>query len=161
MKIFLLALIGVLCASSLQSRRNTNQSSLTKTSDASTSHKVSITFIATVKSIELLGERELKVIPVDFDSRFAVTVHIESVTPKEIPLKADTDQNFAIYSPAQLFQAVKEEAIGKKYCFKVVWNGMRSNSKFYNLTAASIVDEATVEAVVTHIQRKEEQRCAK
>ena len=161
MKIFLLALIGVLCASSLQSRRNTNQSSLTKTSDASTSHKVSITFIATVKSIEQLGERELKVIPVDFDSRFAVTVHIESVTPKEIPLKADTDQNFAIHSPAQLFQAAKEDAIGKKYRFKVVWNGMRSNSKFYNLSAVAIVDDGTAEVVMTHIQRTEEQRCAK
>jgi hypothetical protein len=144
MKIFLLVLIGVLCASALESRPNTNQSSLAKTSDTSTSHKLSIAFIATVKSIELLGERELKVIPVDFDSRFAVTVHIESVTPKEVPLKADTDQNFAIHSPAQLFQVAKEDAIGKKYRFKVIWNGMRSNSKFFNLSAVSIVDEAAV-----------------
>jgi len=161
MKIFLLVLIGILCASSRESRPDTNQSSLTKTSDASTSHEVSITFIATVKSIELLGERELKVIPVGFDSRFAVTVHIESVTPKEVPLEAETDENFAIHSPAQLFQVAKEEAIGKKYRFKVVWNGMPGNSKFYNLSAVRIVDEATAEAVVTHIQRKEEQRCAK
>jgi len=141
MKIFLLALIGVLCASSLQSRRNTNQSSLTKTSDASMSHEVSITFIATVKSIELLGERELKVIPVGFDSRFAVTVHIESVTPKEVPLEADTDEIFAIHSPAQLFQAAKEDSVGKKYRFKVVWNDVPGNSKFSNLSAVRIVDE--------------------
>ena len=161
MKIFLLMLIGVPCASSLESLPHTNQSSFSETSDTSTSHKVSITFIATVKSIEQLGERELKVIPVDFDSRFAVTVHIESVTPKEVPLKADTDQNFAIHSPAQLFQAAKEDAIGKKYRFKVVWNGMRSNSKFYNLSAVAIVDDGTAEVVMTHIQRTEEQRCAK
>lgn len=109
--------------------------------DQSTIHKVTITFAGTVKSVEMLGDRELKVIPVDFDSRFAVTVHIESVTPKEVPLKADTDQNFAIHSPAQLFQAAKEEVIGKKYRFKVVWNGMRSNSKFYDLSAVRIVDE--------------------
>jgi hypothetical protein len=141
MKIFLLVLIGILCASSRESRPNTNQSSLTKTSDASTSRKVSITFIATVKSIELLGERELKVIPVDFDSRFAVTIHIESVTPKEVPLKADTDENFAIHSPAQLFQVSKEDSVGKKYRFKVVWNGMPGNSKFSNLSAVRIVDE--------------------
>ena len=141
MKIFLLVLIGILCASSRESRPNTNQSSLTKTSDASTSRKVSITFIATVKSIELLGERELKVIPVDFGSRFAVTIHIESVTPKEVPLKADTDENFAIHSPAQLFQVSKEDSVGKKYRFKVVWNGMPDNSKFYNLSAVRIVDE--------------------
>jgi len=88
-----------------------------------------------------LGERELKVIPVDFDSRFAVTIHIESVTPKEVPLKADTDENFAIHSPAQLFQVSKEDSVGKKYCFKVVWNGMPDNSKFYNLSAVRIVDE--------------------
>jgi hypothetical protein len=143
MKIFLLVLIGVLCASSRESRPNTNQSSLTKTSDASTSQKVSITFIATVKSIELLGERELKVTPVDFDSRFAVTVHIESVTPKEVPLKADTDENFAIHSPAQLFQVAKDDSVGKKYRFKVVWTGMPDNAKFDNLSAVSIVNEAT------------------
>jgi hypothetical protein len=137
MKIFLLVLIAVLCGS----LRESTQSSLT--SHASASHKVSITFIATVKSIEMLGERELKVIPVDFDSRFAVTVHIESVTPKDVPLEADTDQNFGIHSPAQLFPDTKEEAIGKNYRFKAVWNGMGTNSKFYNLTAVSIAHEPT------------------
>ena len=141
MKIFLLVLIGVLCATSREPQPNASQSSSTETPDASTHHKVSITFIATVKSIEMLGERELKVIPVGFDSRFAVTVHIESVTPKEVPLKADTDEIFTIHSPAQLFQAVKEDTIGKKYRFKVVWNGMPGNSKFYNLSAVRIVDE--------------------
>ena len=143
MKIFLLVLLGVLCASSRESRPDTNQSSLTKTSDASMSHEVSITFIATVKSIELLGERELKVIPVGFDSRFAVTVHIESVTSKEVPLEADTDENFAIHSPAQLFQVAKEDSVGKKYRFKVVWNDVPGNSKFSNLSAVRIVDEGS------------------
>ena len=145
MKIFLLVLIGVLCASSIQSLPNINQSSPTETSESSTSHKVPITFIATVKSIELLGETELKVIPVDLDSRFAVTVHIESVTPKEVPLKADTDQDFAIHSPAQLFHAAKEESISKKYRFKIVWNGLRSSSTFSELSAVPIVDETTLD----------------
>jgi hypothetical protein len=92
-----------------------------------------------------LGETELKVIPVDLDSRFAVTVHIESVTPKEVPLKADTDQDFAIHSPAQLFHAAKEETIGKKYRFKIVWNGLRSSSTFSELSAVPIVDETTLD----------------
>jgi hypothetical protein len=118
-----------------------NDGPATDSSDQSTTHTVTISFTGTIKSVEMLGDRELKVIPVDFDSRFAVTVHIESVTPKEVPLKADTDQNFAIHSPAQLFQAAQEDAIGKKYRFKVVWNGMRSKSKFYNLSAVPVVDE--------------------
>jgi hypothetical protein len=92
-----------------------------------------------------LGETELKVIPVDLDSRFAVTVHIESVTPKEVPLKADTDQDFSIHSPAQLFHAAKEETIGKKYRFKIVWNGLRSSSTFSELSAVPIVDETTLD----------------
>src|SRR5689334_22657436 len=127
MKIFLLVLIGVLCATSREPQRNTSQSPSTE--------KVSVTFIGTVKSIEQLGERELQVIPIGFDSRFAVTVHIESVTPKEVPLKADADENFAIHSPAQLFQAAKEDTIGKKYRFKVVWNGTRTSSRFSDLSA--------------------------
>lgn len=118
-----------------------NEEPVTRISDPSTTHKVTITFTGTVKSVEMLGERELKVIPVDFDSRFAVTVHIESVSPKEVPLKANTDQNFAIHSPAQLFQAAKEDAIGKKYRFNVVWNGIGSNSRLSELSAVRIVDE--------------------
>ena len=143
MKIFLLVFIGVLCATSREPQRNISQSPSTETPDASTHHKVSITFIGTVKSIEQLSERELPVIPIGFDSRFAVTVHIESVTPKEVPLKADADENFAIHSPAQLFQAAEEDTIGKKYRFKVVWNGVPDNSKFYNLSAVRIVDEGS------------------
>lgn len=123
MKVILLVLICVLCGSSPDLP----------------SHKVSITFIGTVKSIEPLGQRELRVIPVDFDSRFAVTVHIESVTPGKAPLEGGADRVFAVHSPAQLFGAVEEDIVGKKYRFRVAWNGARH--RFSGLTTAPIVDE--------------------
>jgi len=104
-------------------------------SDQLKTHKVTITFTGTVKSVEMLGDGELKVIPIDLDSRFAITVQIEAVTPEDVPLKVDTDQNFAIHSPARLFADGKENVIGRKYCFRVVWNGMHTNSKFYELSA--------------------------
>jgi len=143
MKILLLVLIGVLSATLRESRPIVNQSSSTETSNTAMSNKVSITFIATVKSIEQLGDRELQVIPVGLDSRFAVTVHIESVTPKEAPLNIDTDQSFAVHSPAQLFHDEKKNIISRKYQFKAVWNGMRTNPKFHGLSAVPIVDKAT------------------
>jgi len=140
MKVILLVLIWVLCGSSHELSLKTNQSTGTGTFDQTmTSHKVSITFIGTVKSIEPLRERELRVIPVDFDSRFAVTVHIESVTPKEVPLEGGTDQVFAVHSPAKLFRALEKDFIGRKYRFKVAWDGV--GHRFSGLTAAPIVDE--------------------
>lgn len=129
--LLLLLLVSVLCGSSRELQPNRNRSR---------SHKVSIVFIGTVKSIEPLGKRDLRVIPVDVDPRFAITVHVESVTPKETPLKVDTDQVFAVHSPARLFSAVEEEIIGRKYRFKVAWNEGRNESTFSDLTAFPIAD---------------------
>ena len=123
MKVILLVLICVLGASS----------------NELPSHKVSITFMGTVQSIEPLGQRELRVTPVDFDSRFAVTVHIESVTPEDGPLEGGTDRVFAVHSPSKLFSAVEKDIIGKKYPFKVAWDEVRH--RFSELTIAPIVDE--------------------
>src|ERR1043166_3806165 len=72
-----------------------NDEPVPDSSNLLTTHKVTITFTGTVKSVEMLGDRELKVFPIDLDSRFAITVHIEAVTPEDVPLKVDTDQNFA------------------------------------------------------------------
>ena len=124
MKVILLMLICVLGASS----------------NELPSHKVSITFIGTVQSIEPLGQRELRVTPVDFDSRFAVRVHIESVTPEDGPLEGGTDRVFAVHSPAQLFGAVQEDVIGKKYRFRVAWDEVRH--RFSGLTSGPIVTVA-------------------
>jgi len=133
MKVIMLVLVCVLSGSH-QLPLNTNQSTGTGT----TSHKVSITFIGTVKSLDPWGERELRVIPTDFDSRFAVTVHIESVTPGDAPLEGGKDQVFAVHSPARLLGAVKEDMVGRKYRFKVTWDGVRH--RFSGLTAAPVVE---------------------
>jgi hypothetical protein len=134
MKLFLLLLICVLCGSPHRLRSSTNQSTPEDTLDRSTSHKISITFIGTVNSIEPLGRRELRVIPVDFDPRFAITVHVEGVTPKDAPFTADTDQVFAVHSVAMLFGTMEEDIVGKKYRFKIAWNRARNRSRFSDLT---------------------------
>lgn len=103
-----------------------------------TGHKTSLTFIGTVKSVEPLGKRELSVIPVDFDPRFAVTVQIESVTSQEGPLEEGIEQVFAIHSPAQLFRADIEEVIFKKYRFRVNWEKSGDKARFSALTASVI-----------------------
>ena len=107
----------------------------------STKHKVSVTFIGIVKSIELLGRRELDVNPVDSNPRFALTVHIESGAPQDVSLKEGTDQVFAIHSPAILFRGKDEEAIGRKYRFKVTWEKVGNTSRFSRLTASQIEGE--------------------
>ena len=127
MKVILLMVICVLC-----STLNANQS--VRTSKRTTSRKIPITFTGTVKSIEPLGERELQVIPVDFDSRFAIVIHIESVAPGNVPLAADTDRIFAVHSPTMLFRGATEDIIGKKYRFKITWNGVRDKPRFSDLT---------------------------
>ena len=106
-----------------------------------TDPKVSITFTGTVKSIELLGDRELKIIPVDIDPRFAVVVHIESVAPQAAPLKEGADEVFAIHSPARLFRAREKDVIGKKYRFKLTWEKVSNGPKFSQFTANQIEDD--------------------
>ena len=145
MEVILLVLICVLYGSPHELPFDTNQSTGAGTFNrtTTTNHKIPITFIGRVTSIEPLRERELQVIPVDFDSRFAITVHIESVTPREVPLKGGIDQVFAVHSPARLFRTVEEDVIGKRYRFKVTWNEVRNRSRFSDLTANSIEDEDT------------------
>ena len=106
-----------------------------------TNAKVSITFTGTVKSIELLGERELKIIPVGIDPRFAVVVHIESVAPPTVPLKEGADEVFAIHSPARLFRAREKDVIGKKYQFKLTWEKVSNRPRFSQLTANPMDDD--------------------
>jgi len=127
MKLFLLLLICILCGSSVELRPNPNWSK--GTLERFTSHKV-ITFIGTVKSIEPLGQRELRVIPVDRDSRFAITIQIEAV-PRESPLESGKDQVFAVHSPARLFRLSERDIIGRKYRFKVTC----TEGRFSDLTA--------------------------
>ena len=133
MKVILLIVISILCGSMPELSLNTNQFARTFNRTKTPSKKIRITFTGTVKSIEPLGRRELQVIPVDFNSRFAVGIHIESVSPTEVPLAGDTDRVFAIHSPAMLFGVAPENIIGRKYRFKITWNEVRSKSKFSDL----------------------------
>ena len=145
MKVIPLVLICVLYGSPHELLFDTNQSMGAGTFNptTATSRKIPITFIGRVTSIEQLGKREIQVIPVEFDSRFAITVHIESVTPREVPLEGGTDQVFAVHSPVKLFRAVEEDIVGKRYRFKVTWNEVRNRSRFSGLSASPIEDEDT------------------
>ncbi len=141
MKVFLIVLLCVLAGNSRPGSSYTTHAAGTGNFVCSSSKKVSITFIGTVKSIETLGERKVRVIPVDLDSRFAITIHIEAVLPDGVPLKAGTDQVFAVHSPVMLFQMGAADIIGKKFRFKIAWKGTDNDSRFSNLTVAAIVDE--------------------
>jgi hypothetical protein len=107
---------------------------------------IPITFVGMVKSIEPLGEQELRGIPVDpvdFDSRvarFAVTVHIESVTPGQVAFERGTDQVFSVHEPIAVFGP---DAIGKKYRFEAGWNEEHRGSMIFNLKASQILYQDT------------------
>ena len=103
--------------------------------------KVSITFTGTIESIEPLGKRALKVIPVDFDSSFALIIQIDSVSTRETSLKAGRKAVFAIHSQARLFPAEKD-VIGKKYRFKLNWEKVSNTSRFSQLAASSIEEDS-------------------
>ena len=146
MKVALVLLTCVLLNSSRELRINTNH--LTKAGvvnrATATAHKTSLTFIGTVKSVEPLRKRELNVIPVDFDPRFAVTVYIDSVTSHEGPLEVSTERVFAIHSPVRLFRANVADVILKKFRFKVDWEKSSCKPRFSNLTASVIEDEGVL-----------------
>jgi hypothetical protein len=107
---------------------------------------IPITFTGTVKSVEKLGERELRGIPVepiDFDSRidrFAVTVHVESVTPAQVAFEAGTDQDFTVHEPIALLGV---DVIGARYLFEGGWNEEHDGTMLFNLKASQIFDADT------------------
>ena len=142
MRAVLVMLICALCGGINSSLMDANPPTKLETfkPTAVTNPKVSITFTGAVKSIELLGERELNIIPVDIDSRFVVIVHIESVAPQAVPPKEGADEVFAIHSPARLFRAREKDVIGKKYRFKLTWEKVSNRSRFSRLTANPIED---------------------
>ena len=132
MKHFLLAwMICVICGTAFEIQPNPYRF------DHFKGKEISISFTGTVKSIEPLGQRELRVFPVDVASRFAITIHIEAVTPRESPLKSGEDQVFAVHSPAKLFKAAAKDVVGRKYRFKVKWD----ETRFSDLTAVPIEDK--------------------
>jgi len=117
---------------------NTPCSTKVGTSRAAANAVVLIKFTGTVKSIEVLGERKLKVIPVHFDPRFAVTVDIESTTPQETWFKEGAEETFAIHSPAKLFLTREQDVIGKKYRFELIREKLTNGSRYSQLTASPV-----------------------
>ena len=70
-----------------------------------------------------------------------MVVHIQAVTPKDVPFTRDTDQVFAVHSVAKLFGAAEEDIIGRKYRFEISWNGALNKKRFSDLTAILHEDE--------------------
>jgi hypothetical protein len=60
-----------------------------------------VKFVGTLVGVEMLGRRAMKVVPIGFDYRFAVTVLIETGTGEAAWLEPGKEVAFAIHSPAQ------------------------------------------------------------
>jgi hypothetical protein len=133
-----LALSGSPNLSSVEAKLPAKDSALRNSMET---HQTStVTFVGTVESIELLGKRKLTVIAIDSDPRFVVTVNLESVTPRDAPLKEGRAM-FAIHSPARLFRSQIEAVIGKQYLFRVTWQKLNDGARFSQLTATAIARE--------------------
>jgi len=89
----------------------------------------------TVEDVVMLTKFSGKVIPVDFDPRFALTIRIESVDPEgRFPTGAVVA--FAIHSPALLFGA--KEAKGRTYDFSVHRKVKRGKTTYFGLKAEDV-----------------------
>jgi hypothetical protein len=72
---------------------------------------------ATVKAVSPLASFSGTIIPVDFDSRFALTVRIESAAPANDNFTKGAVVTFAIHSPTLLFYG--QRANSKTYAFSL------------------------------------------
>jgi len=88
----------------------------------------------TVQDVVLLTDFSGKVIPVDFDPRFAVTVRIESVGPAVTNFTVGAVVAFAIHSPSLLFG--EEAKKGKTYDFSVQREIKHGKTKYFGLKVA-------------------------
>src|SRR5262249_42101738 len=85
---------------------------------------------ATVQDVVLLTHFSGKIILVDFDPRFALTVRIESVDPAATNFTVGADEVFGIHSPSLLFG---EEAKGKTYDFTVQREVKHGKTRYFGL----------------------------
>jgi hypothetical protein len=86
---------------------------------------------ATVRDVAPLAEFSGRVIAVDGDPRFALTVRIESVDPADGNFAVGTDVVFAIHSPAMLFAT--GPTIGKTYDFSVQREVDKGKTTYFGL----------------------------
>lgn len=91
---------------------------------------------ATVRDIVLLTDFSGKVIPVDFDSRFVLTVHIESVNPAATNFTVGAVVAFAIHSPSLLFG--EEAKKGKTYDFSVQREIKHGKTRYFGLKVEKV-----------------------
>ena len=78
---------------------------------AMTIHR-SIHFRGTVRSVEMLGERAVSLIPVDFDMNYVVTIDVESVSADNPGIRAGHEVVFGVHSPARTF--IVDPLVGRK-----------------------------------------------
>lgn len=91
---------------------------------------------ATVQDVVLLTDFSGKVIPVDFDPRFVLTVRIESVGPTATNFSVGAVVAFAIHSPSLL---IGEEAKkGKTYDFSVQRKIKHGKTRYFGLRVEKV-----------------------
>lgn len=84
---------------------------------------------ATVQAVVPLTHFSGKVIPVDFDPRFALTVRIESAIPAVTNFTAGSVVTFAIHSPSLLFGGAATN--GKTYDFLLQRKIRNGETRFF------------------------------
>jgi len=89
----------------------------------------------TVENVVMFTEFSGKVIPVDFDPRFVLTIRIASGDP-EGRFSAGAVVAFAIHSPALLFGA--KESKGRTYEFSVHRKVKRGKTTYFGLKAEEV-----------------------
>ena len=92
--------------------------------------KIEARFTAKVRWIEMIGNRDAKVVPVAFDPRFLAGIEILSIESPVKPFDKKGKITLAIHSPAILF-AGDEKAAGKTYAFKVFGTMRDGRPEFY------------------------------
>ena len=91
---------------------------------------------STLQDVVVLTDFSGKVIPVDFDPRFALTVRIESGGPAATNFTVGAVVVFAIHSPSLLFgEEVKKE---KTYDFSVQREIKHGKTKYFGLKVEKV-----------------------
>lgn len=91
---------------------------------------------ATVQAVVLLSRFSGQAIPVDFDPRFALTLHIESAVPSVANFTEGAVVTLAIHSPSLLF--AEEPTKGKAYDFVLHRKVQKGKAKFFGLSVLKV-----------------------
>ena len=90
--------------------------------DTTSKPQFKVQLTCTVKNIQLLSKSSEKIIPVDVDSRWALTVQIDTVQTDKLPFNdmkpfnIGETKTFGIHSPTKLFaESDTNSIIGKSY----------------------------------------------